>query len=98
MFGGAALRDPDNYGGLKAVSQLPSAPDDLNSLDLGDVATRWDAQHIWVRVDWLKVASGVDVYPDRASAFEKMLEYARSKGWVNGAPEAVRAHWEWGAF
>lgn len=98
MFGGATLRDPNNYRELKAVSQLPAAPDSPESLDLSEVATRWDADHIWIRVGWLRSASSVDAHPDRMRSFESMIDFARGKGWVDAAPDAVRAHWEWNAY
>jgi hypothetical protein len=97
LFGEATLREPDNCNELKAVAQAPAAPH-ADELDLSQVATRWDATHIWVRLDWLRATSGADASPELTRRFDKMIDYARGKGWVDGAPEAVRAHWEWGAY
>lgn len=96
VFGGVTLRDPDNYSELKAVAQ--TAPHASDALDLSQFATRWDATHIWIRVDWLKAASGAESSRERIRSFEKMIEYARGKGWVDGAPEAVRAHLDLTAY
>lgn len=98
LFGAATLRDPGNYSELKAVAQAPAAPHASDELDLAQFATRWDATHIWVRLDWLRATSGADASPERSRSFDKMIEYARGKGWVDGAPEAVRAHLDWSAY
>lgn len=98
LFGGATLRDPDNYSELKAVAQAPEARRTSDALDLSQFATRWDANHIWIRLDWLRAASGAGSSREGAHSFEKMIEYARGKGWVDGAPEAVRAHLDWSAY
>jgi hypothetical protein len=92
-FGKAMLRDPDNFSELKAVAQAPAVPDDFKGIDLPEVATACDPEHIWLRSDWLEDRSGAKHEPGRLQTFRKMVEYARNKGWVDDAG-GIRAHWQ----
>jgi hypothetical protein len=52
---------------------------------------RLDGDHVWLRIDALREAGpGDDGWTTR---FDAMIDYARSKGWTDGAG-AVRAHVE----
>jgi hypothetical protein len=92
-FGKATLRDPDNFSELKAVAQAPAVPDDFKAIDLPEVATACDAEHIWLRSDWLEERSGAKHELGRLQKFQKMVEYARNKGWVDDAG-GIRVHWQ----
>src|SRR5262245_59227809 len=51
-------------------------------------------EHAWVRVDALRELAGSAVTPEWEASLQGMLEYARTKGWVDDELGAVRAHVE----
>ena len=57
---------------------------------LGDLG-RVDGEHAWLDIAALRAAGPAD--PGWVERFDAMIEYARSKGWTDGAG-AVRAHVE----
>lgn len=52
--------------------------------------------HVWVDVRWL-AASGRPQVPAWVESFDKMLAYARSRGWLDERGEFVRVHIEYSA-
>jgi hypothetical protein len=51
-------------------------------------------EHAWVRTDALRRLAGPIATPEWEDAFATMLEYARSRGWVDDEHGAVRGHVE----
>ncbi len=47
----------------------------------------------WVNADWLTTASGASF--DWLVEFNKMVSYARTKGWVRDEPVRIRGHIVW---
>lgn len=93
--GAASLEEPDDFKGFAVLAEGPAS----NAASIGGKLpaglTLEGDTHVWVSVDWLKPALGIPANAERAENFEKMLAYARSKGWTKGEPEAIRAHIEW---
>ncbi len=58
-------------------------------------AGRLDGDEAWITVDAIRRLAGSQVGPDWETAFEAMLDYARSKGWLDETTHAVQAHVEW---
>ncbi|HEX5898861.1 MAG TPA: hypothetical protein VFY32_05635 [Solirubrobacteraceae bacterium] len=50
--------------------------------------------HAWVRTDALRRLAGTIATPEWEGAFAAMLQYARSRGWVDDELGAVRGHVE----
>ena len=50
--------------------------------------------HAWVRTDALRRLAGPIATPEWEDAFAAMLEYARTRGWVDDRHGAVRGHVE----
>lgn len=48
------------------------------------------ADHAWMRVEALRALGPAD--PAWAEKFDAMVSYAKTKGWVRGAPQEVRLH------
>lgn len=60
----------------------------------GDVG--WLAgEDAFVRIDTLRSLAAGRVDETWPSEFEKMVEYARGKGWLDDAGDAIQAHVEW---
>jgi hypothetical protein len=61
-----------------------------------EVAGRVDgADHVWLDVAALRAAGQAKAGdPGWAERFDSMIDYARSKGWLDEAGTAVRAHIE----
>jgi hypothetical protein len=86
--GEARLLDPDDFGSLKAIASGSV------SLAAGGPIARADEQHVWVRIESLRELAGPAATPEWDERFEAMLEFARSRGWVDEKLAAVRAHIE----
>jgi hypothetical protein len=88
---GASLGDADDLKSFKVVA--PRAA----SFALGDAGRR-DGDVVWVSEAWLR-ASTAEMPQAWRDGFEKMVAFARSKGWYteaqDGQPAAIRAHIEW---
>lgn len=54
-----------------------------------------DGSHAWVFVSALRRAADGRVGTEWPEAFEAMLGYAASKGWLSPSGEEIRAHVEW---
>jgi hypothetical protein len=75
----------DGLGGLTAVTTGP-----LDAMQLAPVCyASADGQHIWVEVAALRAASAAAGFGE---GFEAMIDYARSKGWLDEDGTHVRAH------
>ena len=48
--------------------------------------------HVWLSVDWLRLQGSVSQPPPWMAEFAGMLDYAKTKGWLDETGEAVRAH------
>ena len=89
--GPAHLDDPEDLTSFTVVlegdgDRAPRRWRPAASLGLGD--------HTWVRTDALRRLAGPIATPEWESAFAAMLEYARTRGWVDDEHGAVRGHVE----
>lgn len=64
---------------------------------LGDWADGGTDGHVWIRADAMRAAAAGRVPEGWESDFEAMIAFARSKGWMNDAGTAIRAHVVYGA-
>jgi len=58
-------------------------------------AGRLDADDAWITVDAVRRLAAGRVGPDWDDELTGMLDYADSKGWLDTAAHAIRAHVEW---
>jgi hypothetical protein len=58
-------------------------------------AGRLDGDDAWIALDAVRRMAAGQVGPDWDERFDAMLEYARTKGWLDEAAHTVRAHVEW---
>src|SRR4051812_30649194 len=56
--------------------------------DLGSV----DRDHVWLDIGLLKGLSPLAHDPEWDHGFDGVMEYARSKGWIDDTGKRVRAH------
>lgn len=85
------IEDPANLTELAVVSDLPleEVASALRGAALGDVA----GDHAWLHCAELEERGAVLMDdPQWRQAFHGMLDYARSKGWMDDRGVAVRAH------
>jgi len=87
----ASLLQPDDFKAFKVVVRGDGPSLGERSAVAG--IARVD-EHAWVRVDALHELAGPAATPEWRASLEGMLEYARSKGWVDDELGAVRAHVE----
>lgn len=64
----------------------------LQAANVGRVA---DREHGFVSVDGLERLAGAHVTEAWRAGLEKMLAYARKKGWWEEATRSIAAHLEW---
>ena len=88
---GVGLEDLDMLTEFKVV-----APETLRGC-IGQAlapAGRFDGEHAWISEVWLRKTTAGQ--PETwGVGFEKMLAFARVKGWFDPSTGAVRAHVDW---
>jgi hypothetical protein len=90
--GSVALLEAEDTRAFKLV-----APHGMTEADLAQVLTgvaEIESNHAWVKQSWILGNSPLAASQDWQGSFAKMLDYARSKNWLRGADEAIRAHIE----
>ena len=87
----AILLEADDFKGFKVVvrGDAPSLGERTAALGIARVD-----EHAWVSVDGLRQLAGSAATPEWEASLDGMLEYARSKGWVDDELGAIRAHVE----
>jgi hypothetical protein len=83
------LLEPDVFTAFKVVLHGGGPSPTLAA----EVVARVD-EHAWIRVDALRELAGAAATPEWEESLQGMLEFARSKGWVDDELGAVRAHVE----
>jgi hypothetical protein len=58
-------------------------------------AGRLEGDDAWIGVDAVRRMAAGQVGPEWDDELAAMLEFARSKGWLDEAGHAIRAHVEW---
>ena len=87
----AQLLETDDFNAFKVVllGDGPSVADRLSAVGIA----RLD-EHAWVRVDALRELVGDAATPEWEESLASMLEFARSRGWVDDETSSIRAHVE----
>ena len=91
---GPSLEEPEVLTGFHAVSS--TTDDSLVGAAMGEAGAPAGEGHVWVAASWVREQAAPVVAADWASAFEGMIDYARSKGWMNEAGTHIKAHVEEG--
>jgi hypothetical protein len=89
------LLDPDDCTRFSAGLTPGTTLDDVDQALAGAGAGRRTDENLWISVAWLQDAAGdqdADVSADWPDRFDAMLAYADSKGWLDHASDALRAH------
>jgi hypothetical protein len=90
--GAVTLEDADTFTALH-VAALGLDPGAI--LDaLGEDATAASDEALWLAIDRLHALGARHGGPDWRAGCDRMLDYARSKGWVDESGHHVRAHIE----
>jgi hypothetical protein len=85
-----ALHEADDLGGFEV--RLGAGVEIGPGLSLLDGAIRLgSADQAWIDRAWLRSFGGFDRDPDRARAFDAMVDYAAQHGWVD-ADGRIGAH------
>ena len=87
------LQEADNFKGFKVT--IAGDKSALAALQAGfaPAGKLENEQHAWVREDWLRANAPMASDPAWQDGLRKMLDYAKSKGWVGS--DGIRAHVEW---
>jgi hypothetical protein len=87
----ATLLEADDFKAFKVVVRGggPALAEQAAPLGVAKVD-----EHAWVRVDALRELAGSAATPEWEASLQGMLDYARSKGWVDDGLGTVRAHVE----
>jgi hypothetical protein len=86
-----SLAEPDDFKAFKLVltDDRPSLATQLAGTGIAGVE-----EHAWIEIDAVRRLAGDAATPEWEDSFSKMLDYARSKGWVDDERATVRAHVE----
>ena len=87
----ARLLNPDDVSGFAVVLEGDDDPGP-EALAAGGVLGFGD--HAWVRTDALRRLAGSAATSEWEEGFAAMLDYARTRGWVDDEQGAVRGHVE----
>lgn len=88
--GGVHMDDPSDFKGFKVVVKEGEDPSAIEAV--GSLA---DDGAAWIAVDAVRnLAGAAATVPGWEDDFAAMLAYARTKGWLNEAGTAIRAHIE----
>jgi hypothetical protein len=85
------LVDPEDMTGFAVVVEGDAEPG-AQALAAGGVVGL--GTHVWVRTDVLRRLAGPAATPAWEDSFAAMLDFARSRGWVDDELGAVRGHVE----
>ena len=88
---GCVLRDGEDMSRFHVVSCAGVNDRALDALLRGDQAGLLEDEHAMIRVDWLR-AQLASQRIQQIAAFESMLRYAASRGWLSEDGGLVRAH------
>ncbi len=90
-----SLQEPLDFKGFKLVSRHPRTALAQVAAALQTAAAKTDIDHSWIREAWLRQQASVASDAAWQQSFNDVVAYARKKGWVDEASEAIRAHVEW---
>ncbi len=90
--GSVALLEPEDTRSFKLIARRGMTEHDIIHALKGVADVELD--HAWVRQVWLQETSPLAASSEWQTAFATMVNYARSKGWLRPADEAIRAHIE----
>ena len=82
------LNEPGDFKGFKVVVETG---DGSGLFAVGRLAHRDTA---WIQADAVRRLAGDAVTPEWESGFAAMLDYAKTKGWLDDAGD-IQAHVEW---
>ncbi len=74
--------------------RCPVADAEIAANVIGHGAYESDNVHVWVPIEWIVHAADGQVTDGWESAFNKMIQFAKSKEWVNTEGTHLRAHIE----
>ncbi len=85
------LAEPDDFKAFKLVvaDDRPGLGEQLAGTGVASVE-----EHAWIEIDAVRRLAGDAATPEWNESFATMLDYARSKGWVDDERGTVRAHVE----
>jgi hypothetical protein len=89
--GAVRLVDPEELRSFKVVVVEDDAPG--RGRGWPEAVARHE-EHAWVRIDALRRLAAPVVGPEWEAGFASMIEFARSRGWVDDELGAVRGHVE----
>jgi hypothetical protein len=88
------LQEPDDCTRLKVVVRGPRDEDRLAGA-VASVGRAEGTSAVWLRPDALRRMAAGRVGEQWDAAFERMLAYARTRGWLDVTTGEIRAHCDW---
>src|ERR1700750_3455421 len=90
------LLELEDLRSLKVLVMGASEPGAALAETLAPLGRLDDTGHVFLDIEALKrAASALGTDETWPSAFDEMVRYARSKGWVSADGRALKAHCEW---
>ena len=97
--GRVAIESPEDCGRfhVEATGAASDGPDwaALGHALVDAAAGRVEGDHAYIEVGAVRTLVAGRVGAEWADDFEKMLAYARTKGWLDEGGHAIQAHVEW---
>lgn len=89
------LEDADNFREFKVVAAGGRNALAVLQEKFASAGRMENDQHCWVNPDWICAQVPEGDEPAWQAGFQKMLDFARNKGWVDPQDGTIRAHIEW---
>lgn len=91
--GRVTLEQPDDFTAFHVAVAGGAVSDDRLAAALAPHG-RLEDDHAWVEVEAVRALAGEAATAEWQTAFDAMLDYARSKGYLDESGDAIRAHLE----
>jgi hypothetical protein len=89
----ALLHEPDDCKRFKIVVDASLGPADVSAA-LSSIGRMEGPDMAWVRSDAIRRLAAGRVHEGWEAAFTRMIDFARSKGWLDESTGDIRAHCE----
>jgi hypothetical protein len=90
-----SLEEPEDTRRFQVTVRGGSDPALVFGALVDAAAGRLEGDDAWITVDAIRRLASARVEPGWDDEFSAMLDYARTKGWLDEATHALQAHIEW---
>jgi hypothetical protein len=91
--GHIVLHEESDFSSFKLVADRALGDAQQLAEAMAAAGLRFDGTHGWIGEGWLRARLPSDEWAQ--AGFDRMIDFARTRGWVDTGSGDVRAHLEW---